>query len=147
VLTHFVRQSALDTLYAHFIISPGSSSDVDTALMDQAVAALQELVSRTTKHSKNNMLVQFASSRLTNTLVDDATKYFTQAIASLQLGVAVTQFDVKLRIDNNVQLLLRYVYLMHFHYQAPTLATQMMQLISERTERPLTDDSSRYQTT
>jgi NurA-like 5'-3' nuclease len=77
--------------------------------MDKAEAALQDLVTLTRRHSKNNMLMQFALSRKTQNLIDEASASFTEAIAKLQLGLTVSQIGVNLRIDENVTVLMRYV--------------------------------------
>jgi hypothetical protein len=77
--------------------------------MDKAEAALQDLVTLARRHSKNNMLMQFALSRKTQSLIDEASASFTEAIAKLQLGLAVSQIGVNLRIDENVTVLMRYV--------------------------------------
>jgi hypothetical protein len=78
--------------------------------MNNAEAVLAELLTLAQRHNKNNMLLQFALSRKTQALIDDASSKFNEAICKLQLGLAVTQLDVNLRIDDNVTLLLRYVY-------------------------------------
>jgi hypothetical protein len=78
------------------------------ALMNKAEVVLTELLTLAQRHSKNNMLLQFALSRKTQSLIDEAGAKFNEAITKLQLGLAVTQLDVNLKIDENVTLLLRY---------------------------------------
>jgi hypothetical protein len=77
--------------------------------MDKAEAALTDLVTLARRHSKNNMLLQFALSRKTQSLIDEASAMFTEAISKLHLGLAVSQIGVNLRIDENVTVLMRYV--------------------------------------
>jgi hypothetical protein len=88
---------------------PSLEMESDIALMNKAEVVLAEILTLATRHAKNNMLAQIALSKQTQTLINDASKYFTDAIAKLQLGIAVTQLGVKLRTDENVILLLRYV--------------------------------------
>jgi hypothetical protein len=76
--------------------------------MEKSEGALVELIKLATRHSRCNMLSQFALSRKTQALIDEATKSFTEAVSKLQLGMAVTQMGVNLRIDENVSVLMRY---------------------------------------
>jgi hypothetical protein len=94
-------------LEQHFSKHPGSQADVNTALLESSEAALVELVKLASRHSRCNMLSQFALSRKTQSLLDEASKNFTTAISKLQLGIAVTQMGVNLRIDENVSVLMR----------------------------------------
>jgi hypothetical protein len=75
--------------------------------MDRTEAALRELVALATRHSQSNMLVQFALSRKTQSLVDEAAKCFADATAKLQLGIAVANTGVNLRIDEHVTVLMK----------------------------------------
>jgi hypothetical protein len=58
------------------------------------------------RHKKSNLLTQFALSRKTQSLLDEASKNFTTAISMLQLGIAVSQMGVNLRIDENVSVII-----------------------------------------
>jgi hypothetical protein len=97
------------------------------ALMNKAEAVITELLTLARRHNKNNMLLQFALSRKTQSLIDDAGNKFNEAISKLQLGLAVTQLGVNLRIDENVTLLLRYVYIFTIYAKyTQTLHVHMM---------------------
>jgi hypothetical protein len=76
------------------------------ALLERSEATTTELIKLATRHSKCNMLSQFALSRKTQSLIDDATKSFGDAISKLQLGLTVTQMSINLRIDENVNVLM-----------------------------------------
>jgi hypothetical protein len=76
-------------------------------LIEITEPALAELIKLATKHSNCNMLSQFALSRKTQSLLDEATKSSTDAVSKLQLGTSVTQIDVNLRIHENVCVLMR----------------------------------------
>eukprot|EP00953_Heterococcus_sp_UTEX-ZZ885_P001218 1164-Heterococcus_DN1.PRE.1 len=95
------QQSILDTLQAHFDAHPHAQADVNLALIDKSEAALNELKVLAMRHKKSNLLTQFALSRKTQSLLDEASKNFTTAISKLQLGIAVSQMGVNLRIDEN----------------------------------------------
>jgi hypothetical protein len=82
-------------------------ADVNMALMDKAEASLVELITLAKRHNSNNMILQFALSRKTQSLIDEAGRYFNEAISKLQMGLTVTQIGVTLKIDDNVDLLLR----------------------------------------
>jgi hypothetical protein len=97
---------ALEKLHGNH---PSLEMESNIILMNKAEVVLAEILTLATRHAKNNMLAHFALSRQTQTLINDASKYFTDAIAKLQLGIAVTQLGVTLRTDENVTLLLRYV--------------------------------------
>jgi hypothetical protein len=88
------QQSILETLEQHFSKHPASQADVNVALLERSEAALTELIKLATRHSKCNMLSQFALSRKTQSLIDDATKSFGDAISKLQLGMTVTQMSI-----------------------------------------------------
>jgi hypothetical protein len=70
----------LETLEQHFNKHPGSQADVNAALMENSEATLVELIKLATRHSRCNMLSQFALSRKTQSLIDEATKSFTEAV-------------------------------------------------------------------
>jgi hypothetical protein len=86
------------------------------ALMNKAEVILNELLTLAQRHNKNNMLLQFALSRKTQSLIDEAAAKFNEAITKLHLGLTVTQLGVTLKIDENVTLLLRYVWLHPIKY-------------------------------
>jgi hypothetical protein len=75
--------------------------------MKKVEATLTELRSLARKHQKSNTLLQLALARKTQSLLDEATKCFNEATSKLQLNLAVSQYGVNLRIDENVSLLLR----------------------------------------
>jgi hypothetical protein len=104
-----IIQSILDTLQAHFDAHPHAQADVNLALIDKSEAALNELKVLAMRHKKSNLLTQFALSRKTQSLLDEASKNFTTAISKLQLGIAVSQMGVNLRIDENVSVIIGYV--------------------------------------
>jgi hypothetical protein len=75
--------------------------------MDKVEAILTELELLATKHQNSNMLTKFALSRKTQTLLDEVTQCFTEATSKVQLNLAVSQYGVNLRIDENVSVLVR----------------------------------------
>jgi hypothetical protein len=105
-LLYLTQQSILDTLQAHFDAHPHAQADVNLALIDKSEAALTELKVLAMRHKKSNLLTQFALSRKTQSLLDEASKNFTTAISKLQLGIAVSQMGVNLRIDENVSVII-----------------------------------------
>jgi hypothetical protein len=103
-------QGTLDALEKTYGNHPKLQMESNLALMNKAEAVITELLILARRHNKNNMLLQFALSRKTQSLIDDAGNKFNEAISKLQLGLAVTQLGVNLRVDENVTLLLRYVH-------------------------------------
>eukprot|EP00953_Heterococcus_sp_UTEX-ZZ885_P018060 10088-Heterococcus_DN1.PRE.1 len=99
-------QGTLDALEKTYGSHPKLQMESNLALMNKAEAVITELLVLARRHNKNNMLLQFALSRKTQSLIDDAGNKFNEAISKLQLGLAVTQLGVNLRIDENVTLLL-----------------------------------------
>jgi hypothetical protein len=90
-----------------------SAADINIALLDKAEAALIELKALADRSARSNLLAQFALSRKTKSLLEEASKCFTEATAKLQLGIAVSQFGINLRIDENVSVIMRYVHYYH----------------------------------
>jgi hypothetical protein len=77
-------------------------------MLVKAEEALNELKAVASRHKSSNMLTQFALSRKTQSLLDEASRCFAEATSKLQLGVAVSQYGVNLRIDENVSVIIRY---------------------------------------
>jgi hypothetical protein len=77
-------------------------------MIEQSEAALTELITLATRHTNLNMLSQFALSRKTQSLLDEASKSFIEATDKLQLGLSVAQYGVQLKIDENISVLIRY---------------------------------------
>jgi hypothetical protein len=102
-------KGTLDTLEKTYGNHPSLAMVSNIALINKVEIVLTELLTLAQRHSKNNMLLQFALSRKTQSLIDDAGAKFNEAISKLHLGLTVTQLGVTLRIDENVTLLLRYV--------------------------------------
>jgi hypothetical protein len=75
--------------------------------MDKANSTLTELKSLAVKHQKSNIFTQFALARKTQSLLDEATKCFTEATSKLHLNIAVSQYGINLHIDEGVSLLVR----------------------------------------
>jgi hypothetical protein len=98
-----------------------SAGDINIALLDKAEAALIELKALADRSARSNLLAQFALSRKTKSLLEEASKCFTEAKAKLQLGIAVSQFGINLRIDENVSVIMRYV---HYYLSFATNTTQ-----------------------
>jgi hypothetical protein len=78
--------------------------------MDKVEAVLTELIRLATRHSRNGMLMDFALSRSTQSLVDDASKCLNEALAKLQLGLSVALIGATLSIKEDTTVLLRCVY-------------------------------------
>lgn len=102
-----VPQDTMDMLQAHFLKHPGSQDDINLELMSSCEERLTQLVELAQCHQRSSMLAQFALSRRTQDLIDEASRFFSDAVAKLQLGLAVSSMGVNLRIDENVSLLLR----------------------------------------
>jgi hypothetical protein len=100
-------QSTLDTLQGHIEAYPASGADINLSLMDKVNATLTELKSLAVKHQKNNIFTQFALARKTQSLLDEATKCFTEATSKLHLNIAVSQYGINLHIDEGVSILVR----------------------------------------
>jgi hypothetical protein len=75
--------------------------------LDNVDVLLNELKSLASKHKNSNMLTKFALSRKTQSLLNEATQCFTEATSKLQLNIAVSQYGVNLRIDENISVLVR----------------------------------------
>jgi hypothetical protein len=76
-------------------------------ILHRAQTSLTELTSLAVKHQKTNIFTQFALARKTQSLLDEATKYYTEATSKLHLNIAVSQYGVNLRIDEGVSILVR----------------------------------------
>eukprot|EP00953_Heterococcus_sp_UTEX-ZZ885_P015041 8483-Heterococcus_DN1.PRE.3 len=103
-------KSTLDTLAQHLYKDPALLASANTALMDKVEAVLTELIRLATRHSRNGMLMDFALSRSTQSLVDDASKCLNEALAKLQLGLSVALIGATLSIKEDTTVLLRCVY-------------------------------------
>jgi hypothetical protein len=101
------QKSTLDTLQGHIEAYPASGADINLSLMDKVNATLTELKALALKHQSSNMLTKFALSRKTQSLLNEATQWFTEATSKLHLNLAVTQYGVNLRIDENISVLVR----------------------------------------
>jgi hypothetical protein len=101
-------QTTLHTLAKYLHNDPALIANASREMMDKVEVVLTELVRLGTRHSKNGMLLQFALSRKTQALVDEASSCFNDAVAKLNLGLAVTHIGFTLRIDENVTVLMRY---------------------------------------
>jgi hypothetical protein len=82
---------------------------MNEALLDNVDTALLELKSLAVKHQNSKMLTKFALSRKTQSLLNEATQCFADATSKLQLNIAVSQYGVNLRIDENISVLVRSV--------------------------------------
>lgn len=91
----------------HLDTHPELEKELNISLLDRADNVLQELLTLARKHAGYNMLIQFALSRKTQSLIDEASTCVTHAIEKLQLELSVTSLGVTLRIDENVSLLMR----------------------------------------
>ena len=80
---------------------------MNVSLLDRADTVLQELLTLARRHASHNMLIQFALSRKTQSLIDEASACVTHAIKKLQRELSVANLGVTLRIDDNVSLLMR----------------------------------------
>jgi hypothetical protein len=101
--------------------------------MDKVEAVLTELIRLATRHSKNGMLMDFALSRSTQSLVDDASKCLNEALAKLQLGLSVALISATLSIKEDTTVLLRCVYTTNCDL---SLADTTQQQHALRTHRP-----------
>jgi hypothetical protein len=104
---HLRVQSTLDTLQGHIDANPASQADINMSLMDNVEATLLELKSLAIKHQNSNLLTRFALSRKTQSLLNEASQCFTEATSKLHLKIAVSQYGVNLRIDENISVLVR----------------------------------------
>jgi hypothetical protein len=100
-------QSTLDTLQGHLEAHPEAGADINLSLMDKVNSTLTELKLLAIKHQKSNIFTQFVLARKTQSLLDEATKCFTEATSKLHLNIAVSQYGVNLRIDEGVSILVR----------------------------------------
>jgi hypothetical protein len=94
-------------LERQLVAHPESGADINVSLMDRVTFAITELKSLASKHQSSNMLTQFALARKTQSRLNEAAQYFTEATSKLQLNIAVSQYGVNLRIDEGVSLLVR----------------------------------------
>ena len=94
-------------MQGHIEAYPKAGSDINLSLMDKVNSTLTELKSLAVKHQKSNIFTQFALARKTRSLLNEATKCFTEATSKLHLNIAVSQYGVNLRIDENISVLVR----------------------------------------
>eukprot|EP00953_Heterococcus_sp_UTEX-ZZ885_P001940 1559-Heterococcus_DN1.PRE.1 len=98
-------QSTLDTLQGHIEAYPAPGADINLSLMDKVNSSLTELKSLAVKHQKSNIFTQFALARKTQSLLAEATEYYTEATSKLHLNIAVSHYGVNLRVDEGVSIL------------------------------------------
>jgi hypothetical protein len=100
-------QTTLEAVELHLHEHPEAQISLNTSLLNKAALVLDELMTLATKHSKCQMLSQFALSRKLQTLTNDTTVYYTDAISKLNIiGTTATELSVKLRVDENVSVLI-----------------------------------------
>jgi hypothetical protein len=100
-------QGALETVELHLPEHPEAHTSVNTSALNKAALLLDELTTLATKLNKCQMLSQFALSRKMQTLTTDTAVYYTDAVSKLKLsGTAASELSVKLRVDENVSVLI-----------------------------------------
>jgi hypothetical protein len=102
-----LQQSTIDTLQSHITAHPESKADINEALSDKVDVTLIDLKSLACKHRNSNMLTRSALSRKTQSQLNEATQCFNEATSKLQLNIAVSQYGLNLRIDENISVLVR----------------------------------------
>jgi hypothetical protein len=97
-------------LQQHLDEHPDVTANVNLVLMDKVQNILVDLKSLAEKHSRSNMLHQFAVSKQAQTLVDQASKWFNDAIGGVDIAQTIVVKSIPQRpsdVEGTAELLLK----------------------------------------